>query len=501
MGEPWKVPSILYDIDEVPSDDGSPSVSPEALPPAKVQLLGLLKKKRTYLYRVYTRPRRETQAKGNSSSERWNQLAEGAMRHLVDLSIIENEIAVILKPTKKDKEKAKGNKKNLRELIAVFVDNRDSQLQIEQAQREAEPQSGKEVLSDTGSDQERGFETAEEFNQRLNQAAGLTSDEPDATEVLPETTQQRDARVHFDDEQEQEVDTVGTGQQEQIETNSQESSEDTASVDDELEILKQQLAMKNYQEKVLTEQLAIKETELAKVDLHNRQLAHKLDKEKNENLKLSVELKKWSVAIASANSDPNARPPLQTLASNTGTIPRFSFSGNKDQQSEKSRSDREVRRSWLQPDLSYDFQSRQGDYVTSSPAYTGLTRGAAGRGVTGDQPPDDCDPSRPFQSGPGAARTPDGGDLSAQVDLHYPWAPLKDLTRYQLSKFSGKESQYDYWKLQFQASYGSQNISTRDKTLFLLSLLEGEPNTLCAGFVRHNIDDTTYTTLWEVLDR
>jgi hypothetical protein len=31
--------------------------------------------------------------------------------------------------------------------------------------------------------------------------------------------------------------------------------------------------------------------------------------------------------------------------------------------------------------------------------------------------------------------------------------------------------------------------------------LEGEPSILCARFVRHNIDDTTYTTLWEVLDR
>ncbi len=41
------------DIDEVPSDEGSPSASPGALPPAKVQLLGLLKKKRTYLYSLY----------------------------------------------------------------------------------------------------------------------------------------------------------------------------------------------------------------------------------------------------------------------------------------------------------------------------------------------------------------------------------------------------------------------------------------------------------------
>jgi DNA gyrase/topoisomerase IV subunit A len=170
------------------------------------------------------------------------------MRHLVDLTTVETEIAEILKPTKKDKEKAKGYKKNLRELIATFGDLRDSQLQKEVEKRKAERQSEKEVLSDTGSDQGRGFETADEFNQRLNEAAGLTSDEPDATVILPGTTQRRDARVHFDDEQEQEVDTADTGRQQQRETNSQtESSEDTASEDDELEILKQQLAVKKLQ--------------------------------------------------------------------------------------------------------------------------------------------------------------------------------------------------------------------------------------------------------------
>ncbi len=119
-------------------------------------------------------------------------------------------------------------------MIATFGDFRDIQLQKEQEQSEAEQQSGKEVLSDTGSDQGRGFETADEFNQRLNEAAGLTPDEPDATVVLPGTTQWRDARMHFDDELGQEVDTAGTGQQEQIETNSHsESSEDIASGDDE----------------------------------------------------------------------------------------------------------------------------------------------------------------------------------------------------------------------------------------------------------------------------
>jgi len=31
--------------------------------------------------------------------------------------------------------------------------------------------------------------------------------------------------------------------------------------------------------------------------------------------------------------------------------------------------------------------------------------------------------------------------------------------------------------------------------------LEGESYNLCARFVRHSIDETTYTTLWELLDR
>ena len=193
-----------------------------------------LKKKRTYLYRVCTRLRRETEANENVSSERWNQLTEGAMRHLVDLTTIETEIAEILKPSKKDREKAKGYKKNLREMIAIFGDFRDSQLQKEAEKKQTE-QSGKEVLSDTGSDLGRGFETANEFNLRLNGAAGLTSDEPDATVILPGATHRRDARVHFDDEQATEANTVDTGRQQQRETNSQsESSAGTASEDDEL---------------------------------------------------------------------------------------------------------------------------------------------------------------------------------------------------------------------------------------------------------------------------
>jgi len=67
-------------------------------------------------------------------------------------------------------------------------------------QRETEQQSAKDMLSDTGSGQGRGFESADEFNQNLNEAARQTTDESDATVVLLERIQRRDARVHFDDE-------------------------------------------------------------------------------------------------------------------------------------------------------------------------------------------------------------------------------------------------------------------------------------------------------------
>ena len=56
------------------------------------------------------------------------------------------------------------------------------------------------MLSDTGSGQGRGFESAGDCNQGLNKAAGQITDEPDATVVPPEHIQRRDARVHFDNE-------------------------------------------------------------------------------------------------------------------------------------------------------------------------------------------------------------------------------------------------------------------------------------------------------------
>ncbi len=61
-------------------------------------------------------------------------------------------------------------------------------------------------------------------------------------------------------------------------------------------------------------------------------------------------------------------PTLSTLARDTGSKDPI----------EQSRSDRELRKARLQPDMSYDFRSRQGDFVASSPAYPGLARGASG---------------------------------------------------------------------------------------------------------------------------
>ena len=43
--------------------------------------------------------------------------------------------------------------------------------------------------------------------------------------------------------------------------------------------------------------------------------------------------------------------------------------------------------------------------------------------------------------------------------------------------------------------------SQKKKIIFLLSLLERVSYNLCGRFVSRNIDNKTYTTLWEVLDR
>jgi hypothetical protein len=266
------------------------------------------------------------------------------MNHLEDLETIEAEM---LKSFSLQKRISKSYKKNLWNIITQFGDFRDSQLQIEEVVREAECKSEKEMLSDTGSDQGRGFETADKYNLRLNTAAGQTTDGPDETVVYPEWVQRKDARVHFDTEQVKRLGTVPTGRQESQETSSQSESDESASEEDKIESLRQQLAIKNYQEK--KEQLASKDRELAEVELQNRQLISKLDKEKTEKFKYSNELQKQTALAASANHSSNTRnQPLHNPGKDSGAAPKYPPPDSRDlllDNIEQSRADRQCRKS------------------------------------------------------------------------------------------------------------------------------------------------------------
>ena len=70
-----------------------------------------------------------------------------------------------------------------------------------------------------------------------------------------------------------------------------------------------------------------------------------------------------------------------------------------------------------------------------------------------------------------------------------------------MTKFTGDEKEYAFWKLSFQQSYGARQITDVEKVLYLLRSMEGEPHKLCKRFVRYQIDQMTYDTIWEVMDQ
>jgi hypothetical protein len=70
-----------------------------------------------------------------------------------------------------------------------------------------------------------------------------------------------------------------------------------------------------------------------------------------------------------------------------------------------------------------------------------------------------------------------------------------------MTKFTGDEKEYAFWKLSFQQLYSARQITDVEKVLYLLQSMEGEPHKLCKRFVRYQIDQTTYDTIWEVLDQ
>jgi len=70
-----------------------------------------------------------------------------------------------------------------------------------------------------------------------------------------------------------------------------------------------------------------------------------------------------------------------------------------------------------------------------------------------------------------------------------------------MTKFTGDEKEYTFWKLSFQQLYGARQITDVEKVLYLLQSMEGEPHKLCKRFVRYQINQTTYDTIWEVMDQ
>ena len=154
------------------------------------------------------------------------------------------------------------------------------------------------------------------------------------------------------------------------------------------------------------------------------------------------------------------------------------------------------------PDLAY---ARRGDqfFHLSQTSQARDDAGGGGQASGAGLPPGDRGPPKGFSFGAGI----DGagvGNVSGQNDFStalFANDPLKGLERYKMTKFTGDEKEYEFWKLSFQQSYGARQITDVEKVLYLLRSMKGEPHELCKRFVRYQINQTTYDTIWEVLDR
>jgi hypothetical protein len=147
---------------------------------------------------------------------------------------------------------------------------------------------------------------------------------------------------------------------------------------------------------------------------------------------------------------------------------------------EQSRAERNARKTERDggPNSAY---TRGGDqFFHSSP--TSQTRNDAGGGsqaARGGLPPGDKGPPKGFSFGAGVDGAVGGGNVSGQNDsstFTYANDPLKGLDRYKMTKFTGDEKEYAFWKLSFQQSYGARQITEVEKVLYLLRSMEGEPH-------------------------
>jgi len=494
------------DVEEVPSEDEA-IAGAAALDADGDGLLAWLKKKRTKVYRVVTRLNRSAQTDQNSA-EKWNILTRGAIQNLSDLHRVEKEIAKIHTPTKKETETMKAYKKVAKATIATLEKRRDSQAKVETAGTEEGEGAG--VLPDPESDVDPDGEP------NLDNPEGDNDDET----VAPETgtiPKKAPTKVHFEEtkvtKQQPLPPTVGKGPGKVIpekrkpgEESESGSGSDSDSSDDEVTFLKKLVSANAFTEAALREELARKDQELKKADFRQDDLRQKVDREKRINFNLTAELQREQVRNQPDLTKPRGVP---LDSESLGAIPKTrSVLDDLDEGGranyEQSRAERNARKTERDggPNSAY---TRGGDqFFHSSPSSQARDNAEGGsRAAGGGQPPGDKGPPKGFSFGAGVDGAVGGGNVSGQNDsstFTNANDPLKGLDRYKMTKFTGDEKEYAFWKLSFQQSYGARQITEVEKVLYLLRSMEGEPHKLCKRFVRYQIDQTTYDTIWEVLD-
>jgi hypothetical protein len=170
----------------------------------------------------------------------------------------------------------------------------------------------------------------------------------------------------------------------------------------------------------------------------------------------------------------------------------------------RSKADRNARKAQRDGGPGFSLYKERRPIFHSNP--TSQARDDSGGGSQaswGGLPPGDRGPPKGFSFGArvyGAGVGNVSGQNNSSTAL-FAYDPLKGLDRYKMTKFTGDEKEYEFWKLSFLQSYGARQITDVEKVLYLLRSMEEEPHKLCKRYVRYQSDQTTYDTICEVLDR
>jgi hypothetical protein len=290
------------------------------------------------------------------------------------------------------------------------------------------------------------------------------------------------------------------------EEESDDSSSDSDSSDDEVTFLKKLVGANAFTEAALREELARKDQELKKADFRQDDLRQKVDREKMMSFNLTAELQREQ-----AKNQPDLTMPrnVPLAPGSLGATPKANSvldgldEGARDNY-ERSREERNARKAEQDGGPNPAYTSGGDQFFHSSP--TSQARNDAGGGSQasgGGLPPGDKGPPKGFSFGAGVDEAGVGNvsGLNNSSTSTYANDPLKGVDRYKMTKFTGDEKEYEFWKLSFQQSYGARQITDVEKVLYLLQSMEGEPHKLCKRFVRYQIDQTTYNTIWETLEQ